>query len=56
MHPTVRIELDPLDLKGDLMLVALLAALSIVSAAIALAATIAYVIVLSRPNHAMELL
>jgi hypothetical protein len=55
MHPTVRVELDPLDLKGDLMLVALLAALSIASAAIALAATIACVIIRSRPNQAMEL-
>jgi hypothetical protein len=54
MHPTVRLDLDPLDFKGDLMLISLLIPLAIACAALALAATIVYLIVyfivLRRPN------
>lgn len=54
MHPRIRIELAPLDFKGDLLLSGLLIALSIASAAVALSGVIAYFIIQRRPNQAME--
>jgi hypothetical protein len=42
MHPVLRVELDPLFLKGDLMLICLFYALAVVCAVVALAAAIHY--------------
>jgi hypothetical protein len=42
MHPVLRVELDPLFFKGDLMLICLFSALAVVCAVVALAAAIHY--------------
>ena len=55
MHPALRVELDPLFLKGNLMLICLFYAVAVVCAVVALAAAIHYFAAREKPNQAIEL-